>query len=517
MVKENQLLDETVRLCSALARENRLKSLFSILVEQTLDISRSELAGLYIYPEPDKDPELVYKRGWHEIPVKLNRKSELVNFLEDCGEAVVLNSRKPSPFSEVLLTEVMNSGIILPLNAPGERIGLLILNSDAEGFYRGERFKFLESAAKFTGGMLHNSILYSQLQEQFRVIETMERYQEGIFTSMSDFLITTDPNGSIHYFNDAAAEKLGLNDGHIGSDLKDFFKKKLTPRVINTISESEKNSSIILGLEGIFKGESTNIDYSLNITPLQSKRGRKEGLTLIFKDQSAEKELKNKVNIAVEERRIIKDMFSRYLSHEIVNHLMEQPELVNPGGSKKTATVLFADIRGYTSFSEGQEPEFIIEILNEYFREAVELVIQHGGYIDKFIGDCIMAAWGVPLSDEREDAVKAVECAVEIQRLVSSKQRQFFTGPAQSLKIGIGMHTGPLVAGNLGSSRRMDYSVIGDTVNLAARLEGVAGANEIIITDSTKALLDNRFKLEKRAPVMVKGKVKPIEIYNVAI
>lgn len=513
----NDILDETVRICTSLSRENSLNTMVSILVEQCLDISRSELAGLYFYPESGGTPRLVYKRGWYQLPDRLKKDSDLISFAEDCGEAIVLLERKESPFSGVLLDPKMNSGIILPLNVPTERLGYLILNSDRENFYTGDRFRFLESVSKFAGGLLHNSVMYNQLKDYVRKIEAMERYQKNIFSSMSDFLITVNSTGRIQYFNAAAERKLALTEEAVGHDFEEVFGKILTPKVLKTISKSELSGESVLGIEGILKIPSDNIDYSLNINPLLGKRGRHEGLTLIFKDQSAEKEMKAKMSVAIEERRLIKDMFSRYLSNDIINHLMESPELVNPGGSKKTATVFFADIRGYTAFSETQEPENIIEILNEYFREAVEIVIDYGGYIDKFIGDCIMAAWGVPLSNDEEDAKKAVGCAVEIQRLVASKERKFFRGKAESLKIGIGMHSGPLVAGNLGSSRRMDYSIIGDTVNLAARLEGVAGPNEIIITGNTRSMLGDSFNLEKRKPVMVKGKKEPIEIYNVAV
>ena len=517
MKNENDILEETVRLCASLSRENKLSAMISILVEQSLDISKSELAGLYLYPESGGNPKLVYKRGWYSLPPELSRRSELISFAEDCNETIVLLSRKKSPFAGVLLDKKMNSGIILPIMVPTERLGFLILNSDRENFYSGERFRFLESVSKFAGGMLHNSVLYTQLQEHLRRIEAMERYQNSIFTSMSDFLLTTNSDGSLHYFNEAAERKLGLNEDSIGKNINELFKKSLTPKVLRTIDSIEKSGEVILGLEGILKRPGENIDYSLNITPLKGKRGKHEGLTLLFKDQSAEKEMKNRMSVAIEERRLIKDMFSRYLSNDIINHLMESPNLVSPGGSKKIATVFFADIRGYTAFSETKEPEVIIDILNEYFTEAVEIVINHGGYIDKFIGDCIMAAWGVPLSNESEDAMKAVKCAVEIQRLVASKERKFFRGQAKTLKIGIGMHSGPLVAGNLGSSRRMDYSMIGDTVNLAARLEGVAGPDEIIITGSTRRMLDDSFNLEKRTPVKVKGKKDPIEIFNVAV
>jgi class 3 adenylate cyclase len=301
----------------------------------------------------------------------------------------------------------------------------------------------------------------------------------------------------------------------MGRDLGEYFAKKIGRRILREIDGAHRDKREILGMEGIYKDPQREMDFSLNLSPLLGKRGRYEGITLLFTDQTREKELQGKMEQVVEERRLIKDMFARYLSTEIVSRLVESPDLVKPGGDKKVATIFFADIRGYTSFSEGREPEYIIEVLNEYFSEAVEVVIRHKGYIDKFIGDCIMAAWGVPLQTEQEDAIQAVSCALEIQDLVRSKRRSFFRGEASKLKIGIGMHTGPIVAGNLGSSRRMNYTVIGDTVNVAARLEGVAQADEVIITQHTSEYIADHFKLERRKPVKVKGKVQPIPIYRV--
>jgi class 3 adenylate cyclase len=195
--------------------------------------------------------------------------------------------------------------------------------------------------------------------------------------------------------------------------------------------------------------------------------------------------------------------------------LMEAPDDVKLGGDKRNATVFFADIRGYTSFSENHDPEDIIEILNEYFSEAVEHIMRYRGYIDKYIGDCIMAVWGVPMMSGKEDAINAVSCAIAIQDLMRSTKRKIFRRDAKNLRIGIGINTGPLVAGNLGSMQRMEYSVIGDTVNLAARLESAAGPNEIIISQSTRDKLGERFDLEKRDAIMVKGKEKHVKIYNV--
>ncbi|MDH5716020.1 MAG: PAS domain-containing protein [Spirochaetia bacterium] len=511
-------LDELVRASSLLSREINFKQIITVLVDQSLDITHSDLACLYLFTETSgKKSKLkpVYKRGSYTITNDINEDSDFLEFIEECNEAIAITERKKSPFAKILLHEKMQSGIALPVNTRNERLGILFINSNKALFYNREKFHFLDSFVEVAGNLFHNSTMVEELRNHLSKIEKLERYQENIFTSMNNLLITTDSKGCISYYNQTAKKEMGFDELILGQNLQNIFKSKLDKKIITAIEDANKSGRELLGLEGILKKEKKEIDFSLNISPLKSKRGKNDGIVLLFTDQSKERELKKQIKIVSEERRAIKDMFSRYLSNEVVTALMESPELVKLGGAKKTATIFFADIRGYTSFSETKSPEHIIEILNEYFSEAVEIIIKNKGFIDKFIGDCIMAAWGVPMVSEKEDAISAVTSAVEIQNLLKSRNRHFFKGDASHLKVGIGMHTGPLVAGNLGSQRRMDYSVIGDTVNIAARLEGVSKAGEIIITEDTRKFLDNIFKLEKREAVKVKGKEKPLQIYNV--
>ncbi len=509
-------IDELVRTSSLLTSDKDEESLIATLVDQAQDVSQSDIGALYVYQETQPNPlKLVYKRGKYDIPRKLEAGSELVRFLEDCGESLVINDREQQFFSEIFLVDNMNSGMALPLYTPKANIGILILNSRRDDFFGKSRLDFLDSFTKLAGGMLHNAELFKELKARLRHIEALERYQENIFSSMTNLLITTDSQGSIHYFNRIAAERLGLTEESKNSTIDDLFKKKMNRKIINQIRLSGEDGKERLGIEGIYSRGEDEMDFALNISPLRGKRGGHEGITLLFTDQSKERELRERMESVVEERRQIKDMFSRYLSQEVMQNLMESPDLVRLGGDKKIATIFFADIRGYTSFSEGKEPEYIIEVLNEYFSQAVDVVIKHNGYIDKFIGDCIMAAWGVPMYTAEKDAVAAVSCAVEIQELVKAKDRSFFKGKASKLRVGIGMHTGPLVAGNLGGAARMDYSVIGDTVNIVARLEGVAEAGDVIITQNTRDMIGDNFVLKELKPVKVKGKVKPIHIFNV--
>ena len=517
---QDSVLNELVRASSRLTGESSFKGLVSVLVEQSADYSRSDLACLYTYTDPETSSgslKLIYRRGVRDVPGWLSEGLELVDFLEECGEAVVLLSRKSSPFEGLFLSPAMKSGVALPVKSGKRRIGVLILNSREENHYGNKKFRYLDSLNRLAGGLLDNARLMKELKEHLKKINSLERYQESIFRSMTNLLITTDEEGRIQYFNQSSRDTFSLSDDDVGKRFSDVFGSGLEKRTLATIDKAGKKGEEYAGIEGIFKkpGSEEDIDYALNIAPLLGVKGRKEGITLLFTDQTRERNLKAKAEVAVEQRRKIKDMFSRYLSTDIVKSLTENPEMVKLGGDKKTATVFFADITGYTSFSEGKDPEYIIEVLNGFFSEAVEVVISNNGYIDKFIGDCIMAAWGVPMKSEEEDAVMAVTSALQIHELVRSRDRTFFKGNASKLKISIGMSSGPLVAGNIGSKRRMEYTVLGDTVNTAARLESVASAEEVIITRATRDLIGDHFKLEERKPVMVKGKEKPLEIFNV--
>ncbi|MFW6313634.1 MAG: adenylate/guanylate cyclase domain-containing protein [Spirochaetota bacterium] len=510
-------LDELVRASSLLSDEISFSRMVSVLVEQSLDITRSDTAALYLYSEPDGggDLELAYRRGRAEVVRTIPRSSELIAFLEECGESVVLLSRRKSPFEQVFLVATARSGIALPIASSRSRIGVLILNANDERHYNRERLSFLDSLAGLAAGMLTNARLYRELQEYLRKIEELERYQQSIFESMTNLLVTIDADARIHYFNRAAAERLSLEESHLGRSFREVFSKGFSKKVMNTIERVTEDGESILGIEGIYKRREHEMDFGLNISPLRRKRGRHEGLTLLFTDQTAEKDLRAQMRVVTEERRIIKDMFASYLSEDIVKMLVEHPELVKPGGGSREATIFFADIAGYTSFSEGREPEYIVTMLNEFFEEAEPLVRKYHGYLDKYIGDCIMAVFGVPLDTGTEDTVSAVKCAIELQDLVNHPGRPFFTGEAEHLRIQIGMHSGPVVAGNIGGSRRMDFTEIGDTVNVAARLEGVARPGEIIISSQTREQIGDQFRLEERKPTRVKGKAKPIRIYNV--
>ena len=205
---------------------------------------------------------------------------------------------------------------------------------------------------------------------------------------------------------------------------------------------------------------------------------------------------------------------ARFLAPEVVEMIAANPEGIRPGGVNQKVTVLFCDIRGFTPMSETMQPEKVVEILNEYFSRVTDVIFDHGGTLDKYIGDAAMAVFGAPFS-KGNDAANAVHAAIAIQTMISELNRDASDRGHPELKIGVGINTGVVTAGNIGSSKRLDYTVIGDAVNLASRMCGQAAPGQILVTESTSKEVGDQFALQALVPVMVKGKSQPISVFSV--
>ncbi len=216
------------------------------------------------------------------------------------------------------------------------------------------------------------------------------------------------------------------------------------------------------------------------------------------------------------EKRIVKKLFSRYVSKDVFDQLVADPSLAALGGARRSMTVLFSDVRGFTAMSEKGSPEEVVAQLNEYFSRMVSVVFAHRGTVDKFVGDMVMALFGAPLDDE-DHADHAVQTALAMTTALNQLNAEWQSQGRPTLDIGIGINTGDMVAGNIGSDTIMSYTVIGDAVNLGARLESLNKdyGTRIIISDATRARLKGRYDIHPLGDVIVKGKSKPVAIFEV--
>jgi adenylate cyclase len=218
------------------------------------------------------------------------------------------------------------------------------------------------------------------------------------------------------------------------------------------------------------------------------------------------------------EKRKVKKLFGRYVSKDVYEQLLAHPDRAELGGKRREMSVLFSDIRGFTTVTEKGNPEELVAQLNEYFTRMVEVVFRHHGTVDKFVGDMVMALFGAPVED-LDHAEHAVRAAIDMVGELAELNRKWESEGRAQLDIGVGVNSGDMIAGNIGSSSIMSYTVIGDNVNLGSRLESLNKdyKTRIIISDATRVRLKAQYDLRPLGDVVVKGKTRPVAIFEVRV
>lgn len=208
----------------------------------------------------------------------------------------------------------------------------------------------------------------------------------------------------------------------------------------------------------------------------------------------------------------IRETFTRYVSPQVVERLLDDPSQIKLGGTLQVVTVLFADLEGFTTMSEQTDPENLLTILNQYLTMIVESILRYGGTIDKFLGDGVMALYNTPLP-QPDHARRAVQTALAIQRGLSTFHRSF--EPLYRMRINFGIHTGTAVVGNVGAPQLMDFTAVGDTINLAARLQKLGEHGQILISNATYEALGRDQAIRPMGSMKVKGRVEEVTTYEV--
>jgi adenylate cyclase len=287
----------------------------------------------------------------------------------------------------------------------------------------------------------------------------------------------------------------------------DFAASKGKSMILNRIS-----SAIVVPL--LHNDEILGVLWLDSETLAQFQRKDLELVTAIVNQAAMFIEI-NILAKKIEHEIVTRERFSRLLSPNVAERVISgQLEIKKGGELVRECTVFNSDIRGFTRMSEKTEPQIIVDMLNEYFEQMVETLFKYEGTLDKFMGDGIMALWGAPVAHP-DDAVLSVQCALEQMRVLGEFNRNRLARNQPPLGIGIGIHTGPLVAGYIGSSKALSYTVIGDTANTSARLCGIAHSGQIIVSETTYARLGARFEYEELPPAHVKNKEHALRIFNV--
>ena len=216
----------------------------------------------------------------------------------------------------------------------------------------------------------------------------------------------------------------------------------------------------------------------------------------------------------IKKEALARSNFERFFTPHLAARIASSPDAIKLGGDKRKVAVLFSDIRGFTALSETMSPDTMARLLTEYFTEMVECVFRHGGTLDKFIGDAVMAQWGAPIG-EHDDCQRAMQSALDMMEELDRLNARWRSEGRPVLQIGIGLNVGDVFAGNIGSDRRLEYTVIGDPVNVSSRLCGAAGPGEILLSDMFRSELGSPPPLESLPPMELKGKSQALPVFRV--
>ena len=343
---------------------------------------------------------------------------------------------------------------------------------------------------------MQTSIAYQNVK-LLESLKKSNKLNENIMSSITTGIIEVNLFGEIEFANKEALRLLNKEEEEvIGNHYLIIFEKN--DQLLELIQKVESEQERVFENEFELKSKRKKISVNLSCSPVFDEQKSFSGIVIALDDLS-------KINK-------VKSTFKKYVSKNIVDKLLENEDSLNLGGTESDITILFSDIRGFTSMSEKLSPTEIVKLLNKYFKSMIDVVFKYNGTLDKIVGDELMVLYGVPLKSE-DDTDNAVKTAIKMFQSLDKFNEVIIKEGYKPFKIGIGINKGKAVSGNIGSEQQMNYTVIGDTINLGARLCSHAKSGEILISSSVKDVISDDYAFKKIPSIEVKGKSKPIEVW----
>jgi len=494
--EEAQLYEVT----KAISSELTLNKLLQKIMDFTTSILDADRSTLFLHDEKTNELWSVVAQGLESVAIRFPSHMGIAGSVFTTGETINIRDAYHDPrFNQEVdrKTGYLTRSILCApvVNKEGKILGVTqVLNKKGGPFTEIDenRLKAFSAQASIA---IENAKLFEE-------VLNMRNYNESILESLSNGVMSINEDRLIEKCNSASLHILNLQeDAVLGRTIEELFSGD-RQWIANAVEKVMKTGTSDVSMDAeLSLGNGRTTSVNLTVTPLINVKGEFIGCLLIFEDISSEKRLKGTL--------------ARYMTKEVADQLLSNADAML-GGQLKQATILFSDIRSFTTISERTGPQETVSLLNEYFTVMVDILFNHGGILDKYIGDALLAVFGAPFSTGR-DADQALCAAIEMMRALREFNIRRTHEDKHPINIGIGINTDEVLVGNIGSMKRMDYTVIGDGVNLASRLESATkyyGVN-IIISGYTRQILTDNYLLREIDLIRVKGKTKPVAIYEV--
>jgi len=431
--------------------------------------------------------------NWGDQESLLSKKLKVFKELELGSPGAILTPKHKNTIQKKLNEEHV---IIAPLRTNNKILGYMILcNKETRAGIE----KFTKTDLDLLIALSNQAAVAIDNAHLFKNITESKQFNESILGSIATAVITLNELGEVDSINEAGTKILNMDGADIlGNHYMYLFKKD--NEIVELIQKTELNNEIQteLNISLLTVSEDTRVNASAS--PRSDQDGNVQGLVLAIED--------------ISDVSRVKDTFKRYVSKQVVDEILDDKTKLNLGGEKREITVLFSDIRGFTSMSETMNPERVVSTLNEHFSAMIDIVFKHNGTLDKIVGDQLMIVFGAPITHS-DDTQRAVLTAQEMQKVIKKINKKRTGRKEKPVHIGIGINKGDAISGNIGSRERMDYTIIGDTVNLGARLCSAADPDEILISETVYKDVAEMVSCKELDPIKVKGKKEKIPVYRV--
>lgn len=446
-------------------------------------------------------------RNWEQESINQSESSisrTIVQRVIDSGEAVLTtNALEDQRFSgqESVIAFNLRSILCVPLMVKAELIGVIYTdNRIRTGIFTESDRDLLIAFANQAAVAIENARLFSSLKRTLAEVTELKNLMDDVFASIVSGVITADVQDQITLCNRAAASILGQASAEIvGRRIEEIvpvFAKDIKPH-LDAVRKSDKP---VVGVElSRSLAEGGNIDWRLNLSPLKGAGQATQGVAIVLDDLTERKKLEAQ-----------RGLLQRMVSPAVLDQI--DPNSLQVGGKQVFITVLFADVRGFTSYSEKHSPEELVAVLNQYLAAAADAVLAHEGTVDKFLGDAVMAWYNAPIL-QPDHTLRAVKSALAIREAIEKLHAEL---PAEAhLDFGVGIHYGEAVLGWIGTEKRLEFTSLGDSVNITKRIQENSAKNQILISKEAYERVKDEVEARPFAPLVVKGKTQPLDVFEV--
>ena len=500
-IEEVQLLEVT----AAMSTELQLQPLLVKIMETVATILEADRATLFMHDPKARQLWSLVGQGDNLKEIRFPDHLGIAGAVFTTGATVNIQDAYADPRFNQDVDRKTGYRTLTILTMPvvsrkGETIAVTQVLNKKGGPFTAIDEKRLRAFSSQASVAMENATLFDE-------VTRVKNYNESILESMTNGVVTVSALGEIVKANRAALGMLKRDASELtGRLVREFFSGRNT-WIADSVESVRRSGLPEVAMEAslwLSEGEGADrgaASINLSVVPLPLGKDGQQGCILMLEDITKEKRLKSTM--------------ARYMTKEVADKLLEEGEAAL-GGKVQRATLLFTDIRGFTSISERIGAQETVKMLNEYFTIMVDVILEKGGILDKYIGDAIMAVFGAPFRTP-EDADHAVQTAVGMLRALRTFNAKRMAEGQEAVRMGIGINTDEVLSGNIGSLKRMDYTVIGDGVNLASRLESAnkAYGTEILVSEFTVSELKGAYIMREVDQMRVKGKSKPVGVFEI--